>query len=565
MSGRTFLILTILLLLSVLNTATSVLYAQDATRRMDALRKALVDTSVGVRTRAALELASLGSEAISAMPELLRALIDPDVRLRDAAQAAVQNIGASAVPALVHAFSDDDPYVNGAAANAIARLGVGVVPPLLDALRTNEPQVRQCAAIALSHMGADAAAATPGLTRALDDSSELVRWTCCYALRNIGPRAREAVGALLRRTHDSDYDVRRASVLALEAIDPIALRTPPSRERIITTVDTLVPRLMKTLNVPGVAVAIIYDRSLAWSNVYGTADVRSHLPVTPQTMFEACSMTKPVFAYTVLKLVEEGRIDLDRPLVEYVAELFPVDRMERAAITARMVLTHTTGFPNWRKGEEARDGPLPVVTRPGSRFGYSGEGMYFLQQAIEHILGEPLESYASRTLFRPLGMAHTSYVWTEAVDRDLAAGHKPDGSFLRKTRYVHGNAAYTLYTSARDYARFVCEILKLDRSAPHSLSAGMLRNMVSRQVSLTTRDPVIRPGRALGSDVFWGLGWSINATPEGDLIHHGGANGSGFRCFVQFHPGEGTGIVIMTNGINGGDLWEQVIREVGDL
>jgi CubicO group peptidase (beta-lactamase class C family) len=373
------------------------------------------------------------------------------------------------------------------------------------------------------------------------------------------------VGALLRKTHDKDDDVRRAAVAALETVDPASLRKSPPRQQITAVIDTLIPQLMRALHVPGCAVAIIYGRSLAWSRVYGICDVRSHRSVTPQTMFEACSMTKPVFAYSVLKLVEEGRLDLDRPLVEYLPDLAPADRAERSAITARMVLTHTTGLPNWRKGEEERDGPLPVLARPGSRFGYSGEGVYFLQHAVERIVGEPIESYARRTLFEPLRMAHTSYVWTEQVEGNLAAGHAADGSFLQKTRYIHANAAYSLYTSPEDYARFVCEILNPDRSAEHSLSAKMLRSMLSRQVSVTTREPILRPGRALGSEVFWGLGWSINATPEGDLVHHSGANRSGFRCFVQFHPLEGTGIVIMTNGMNGSDLWEKVIREVGDM
>ncbi|MGD0783229.1 MAG: serine hydrolase domain-containing protein, partial [Candidatus Aminicenantales bacterium] len=168
------------------------------------------------------------------------------------------------------------------------------------------------------------------------------------------------------------------------------------------------------------------------------------------------------------------------------------------------------------------------------------------------------------TLLRPLGLKHTSFVWTEDVEARLAAGHDERGAFLQKTKYAHANAAYTLYTNAAEYALFLAEIMKTDRSAGHSLSQKSIDEMLSPQVKLDIREPIERPGRAQGRAVYWGLGWSINETEEGSYYHHSGSNRSGFRCFSQFNPGRGSGIVIMTNSSNGSEFWTRLINRLGN-
>ncbi|MBZ5588889.1 MAG: beta-lactamase family protein, partial [Acidobacteriia bacterium] len=169
------------------------------------------------------------------------------------------------------------------------------------------------------------------------------------------------------------------------------------------------------------------------------------------------------------------------------------------------------------------------------------------------------------TLFEPVGLGQTSYVWTQELDGKLASGHTAEGKFLRKTKYTHANAAYSLYTTAEDYARFLIEIVKPDRSGSHSLSRSSIEAMLGHQVEVTSRDPVERPGGARGVAVYRSLGWSVNSSEAGDIVHHSGANSSGFRCFSQFSPGRRSAIVIMTNGVSGGDLWTRLISQVGDL
>ncbi|HEX7574009.1 MAG TPA: serine hydrolase [Bacteroidota bacterium] len=502
------------------------------------------------------------------IPSLIRALADSDAVVREHAAEALGRCGPGAEPAIPHLIlllSDRDPFVNGTAADALSRIGKGSVPRLISALAEGESNVRWCAAIALGKIGAEAREAIPVLAGALRDTDDNVRWSAAVALGGMRTEAREAIPALIQCLHDRDEDVRRGAEMALDAIDPGRRSRTPDWRLAVAAIDSLTPSLMSELHVPGVSIAVIHNRAIVWSGEYGIADVRRHSPVTRETLFEAASMTKPVFAYTVMKLVEHGKIDLDRPLTEYLKDRALPDQPSRSLITARMVLSHTAGFPNWRKGEEERDGPLPVIYRPGSRFSYSGEGIFYLQRVVEKITGEPIAALAKRTLFDPMGLSRTSYVWTGRLDSVLAAGHGADGNFLMKTKYTHANAAYTLYTTPGEYAAFLVEILKTDRSAPYSLSKKSVGAMLKHHVTVDARAPVGRPAAAKGLEVYWGLGWSINTTGEGDIVHHSGANRSGFRCFSQFSPGRGSGIVIMTNGVRGDDLWVRLIACIGDI
>jgi len=532
------------------------------------LLASLSDVNAQKRYGAAAALERIGPKAHGALPMLIAALQDEDASVREEAARALGRWGTQAEPAvaaLTRLLADPDPFTSGAAVFALSRLGKGSVPSLIGTLKDSNHVVRWCAAIALSKMGSDAISAIPSLAEALRDSDDNTRSTAAAALQNVGPGAKSAVPSLERCLYDRDEDVRRNADLALQEIDPIHHQGPPSGQSVEAFIDSVTPLLMAELHVPGVSIALVRNRSQVWSKSFGQADASRRTPVTRETLFEAASMTKPVFAYTVLKLAEEGRIDLDRPLVEYLSERLLPSEAGRRKVSARMVLSHTSGFPNWRKGEEERDGPLPVLFLPGSRFSYSGEGMYFLQKVVERITGEPLEAYAQRTLFEPIGLRHTSYVWTEKEDSSLASGHDAAGHFLQKTRYVHANAAYTLYTTAEEYARFLAEIMKPYRSAPYSLSARSIRAMLAHAVALDARAPIGRPRAARGRSVYWGLGWSINTTPSGDIVHHSGANRSGFRCFSQFSMRRGTGIVIMTNSLAGDDLWTRLINAIGDM
>ena len=548
--------------------AAVVVLGKLGTEAIPSLLQGLESTLPEIRRGSAEAIGRIGPVARKTIPTLVNMLNDAEPAVREKAAEALGDIGPvaeSAIQPLIRSLADADLYVCGKATSALASIGQVAVAPLMQALKSQNATVRQCAATALGKLGADAHPASQALIECVDDAEANVRWCAVMALLNLGDHARNAVPALLNSLHDRDEDVRWAATLALREISTVVFEKEPNWRTVARTVDSLMPGLMNEHHVPGVSVALVADRILTWSKNYGVANVRDSTPVTKATLFEACSMTKPVFAYTVLKLAEQGRVDLDRPLVEYLNEPLLPSIPERKLITARMVLSHTSGLPNWRRGEDERGAPLPVLFTPGSKFSYSGEGIYYLQRVIERITGEPLEVYARRTLFKPLGLERMSYVWTRELDTAIAAGHNADGKYLQKTRYVHANAAYTLYTTAEEYARFLIEVMKPNRSAGYSLLQASVDTMLSPQVRVDVREPIGRPGDARGSAVYWGLGWSLTTTRGGKMAHHSGANRSGFRCFSQFSLKRGTGIVIMTNGVRGDELWGRLINVIGNL
>ena len=530
------------------------------------LIKALGNEDKKIVIGATRALGEIGSKAKDAVPLLIKNLKNKNTDIKESAVIALGRIGAkdtATIRSLIELFYDPDPFINGEAAAALSRIGKPSVPFLINSIKIINENVRRCAAIALEKVGKNAKEAEETLVQLLENESDNVRYVAVYALENLESLSHKSIAALVKKLDDKNEDVRWSAAKVLEKFPLPKSKTGLNKTTAI--IDSLTPILMKKFRVPGVSIAVINNRSLVWSKCFGVSDVRANKQVTKETLFEACSMTKPVFAYIVMKLVEEGKLNLDCPLIEYINEPLMLYQQEYKFITARMVLSHTTGFPNWRNGEEERDGPLPVLFKPGSKFGYSGEGFYFLQKAVEKIVVEPLELFAKRKLFDEMNLKHISYVWTEELDSLISCGHDTNGTFLRKTQYTHANAAYTLYTTAEDYARFLIEIMKQDRSAKYSLSQQSIDLMLAKQIDTEERTPVERPGNARGLNTYWTLGWCVNTTLNGEIFHHGGANGSGFRCFCQFDPVNGSGIVIMTNSLNGSELWSQLIKEIGNL
>jgi len=516
----------------------------------------------------ALPLCGQTAPAPSAPQALLRALADPDPRRREEALARLGDLGPATpatIQALVAALGDEDLYLRGAAALALGRIGAPAVPALTQALQGPRSDVRWSAAISLGRVGSPALAALPALTKALADASEHVRQAAAVALGGLGQPARSAAPELTRLLSDRDEAVRAAAALALRQVDPAGRASQLTPKALAATLDELVPALMAELHVPGVAIALIQDRRLVWSRGYGVRNAQTREPVTPDTVFEAASMSKPIFGLLALQLVERGRLDLDRPLATTAPEQLLPEQPERRRVTARMALSHTSGFPHWRPGGEEREGPIPLRFMPGSRFSYSGEGIFYLQRVLERVTGQPLDAWATRDLFTPLGLTATGFAWSPALGARQASGHRDDGTVLTTSKYLHPNAAYSLYTTAEDYARLLLEVMKAERGESKLLAQASAREALAHQVRLDARDPVERPGAARGTAVFWGLGWSLNATEQGDIAHHGGSNMTGFRCFSQFSPTRGTGLVILTNGTQGSDLWTRVVAAVGDL
>lgn len=316
-----------------------------------------------------------------------------------------------------------------------------------------------------------------------------------------------------------------------------------------------VPELMKKNGVPGLAIAVIRDGKTTWVHGFGIKDAKTNQPVTGETVFEAASLSKPVFTYGVLKLVEQGKLGLDVPLTTYLPKPFVAGDERLAKITARIVLSHRTGFPNW-----PNDDGVSIYFTPGERFSYSGEGYIYLQRVVEQITAKPLNDYMREAVFTPLGMISSSYVWRPDFDALTATGHDSDGKPTELAKPTEALAASTLNTTAKDYALFVEAVLN-----GKGLKSATLREMETPEIAL---DPECRicikhEPKQLSKNLFWGLGWGIERKDGTDVLWHWGDNGS-FKAFVMADPKTKSGVVMFANSEKGLEVAKPVVEETMD-
>ena len=332
---------------------------------------------------------------------------------------------------------------------------------------------------------------------------------------------------------------------------PSAAPLKKPNQATIAALEKRVPELLRDATIPGLSLALIRDGKTYWTHAFGVRDEKTGLPVTEDTIFEAASLSKPVFAYGVLKLVDQGKLDLDAPLSKYLPQLYVEGDPRIDKITARIVLSHRTGFPNWRGA-----GPLKIYFTPGERFSYSGEGFVYLQKVVAAITGKPLNEYMTEAVFTPLGMASSSYVWRPDYDARTAIGHDFSGQPTNKRKPKDANVAYTLHTTAADYARFVEALIN-----GKGLKPATLREMERPQVAVDPEcvDCKDRAPKELSKNVFWGLGVGLQQTRDGESLWHGGDNGA-FKCYMLAYPKQKIGVVMFANGENGLSITEEVVR-----
>lgn len=292
---------------------------------------------------------------------------------------------------------------------------------------------------------------------------------------------------------------------------------------------------MKRHRVAGAAFALIRSGELAHTGFCGVADPEEDRPVDASTHFEIASLTKTVFARCILQLEDRGLLRLDRPLREYSDEPLPTDDPAFRDVTARDVLTHATGLPNWG------DAPLPLLFAPGTGFGYSGKAYTFLQNVVEKITGSRIDVLLQDEIFNPLGMKNAAMIWTGPLNRTLSRTFDADGvieplrSSCRRTVAVEPNAAFSLCVTISDYTKFALQLL----SEPETIER--IRSF---------RNPVTE-------DVSWGLGWGLCR----ETLWHWGDN-DGFKAFVILDPVTKDGVVIHTNSFNGLDVCYEFIEEL---
>jgi CubicO group peptidase (beta-lactamase class C family) len=345
-----------------------------------------------------------------------------------------------------------------------------------------------------------------------------------------------------------------------------ATPAPPPPAALVAEIERLAPALLAEMQVPGLSLALVSGGHLVWSRGFGVASSVSKAPVTAETLFEAGSVSKTVFAYAVMKLCEHGLLDLDTPLTTYVPERWIDNDPRFDRITARHVLSHTTGLPNWRSSED----PLRIAFEPGSKWQYSGEGYSYLQLVVAHRTGRvdlqacetmhdglrvcatDIDAYLRTTLLRPFGMPSSGFIPEEALTDRLARPHdakgapidRPKANAIAAARY---GAAGGLVTTPSEYARFLIEVLDPKPSDAFRLT-------------LESRDEMLRPQVKVADDVSHALGWQVLHWKSGDVVAHGGEN-PGFQAQMIASVPRKAGFLMMANGDRGFEVIGRLLRD----
>jgi CubicO group peptidase (beta-lactamase class C family) len=308
------------------------------------------------------------------------------------------------------------------------------------------------------------------------------------------------------------------------------------------------PCLLKGHKVPGAVVAVVHKDGNTWFKNHGEMLTGSEARITPETIFPAGALSNPLFAYGVMKLVRDKRLHLDTPLAEYLDKPFAKDASLSRLITARMVLSHTSGLPNWRPRRwlikrdgiylSENPGPLRLRRKPGQEFGESGEAYLYLQKVVERIIGKGFESYIQELVFDSLSMPSGHFGFDPAALPQTAFPHDKNAraKYRWQWRAQKPLAAGSLFINARDYAKFLAAMLQ-DRIA---------REMLEPQVK-------VKPG------ISWSLGWGLEMQADAEYFWQFGFN-PGFKHFAAGSRDKGLAVLVMTNGDAGERVYQPIVE-----
>ncbi|MDR6489162.1 CubicO group peptidase (beta-lactamase class C family) [Chryseobacterium vietnamense] len=295
---------------------------------------------------------------------------------------------------------------------------------------------------------------------------------------------------------------------------------------------------LKENDIPALGLGIIEDGKLKKVKVFG--EIKKGIPAPPNALFNVASLTKPVTAMVVLRLVSLGKWQLDEPLDTYWIDPDISNDPKHKKLTTRIILTHQTGFPNWRWMNT--DKKLNFQFDPGTRYQYSGEGFEYLRKAMEKKFGKTLEQLAQELIFQPLKMKDSSYIWDKSTDESrFAIGYDKDGKAYPTEKNKTANAADDLHTTITDYGNFMVSVMKGQKMEPK-----VFQEMIRKQVK--TKE-----------NKYFGLGFEIYDLGNGDYaLSHSGAD-RGTQCIAIVLPDSGKGIVIFTNVDDGYKVYEKLV------
>jgi CubicO group peptidase (beta-lactamase class C family) len=310
------------------------------------------------------------------------------------------------------------------------------------------------------------------------------------------------------------------------------------------------PEWMAEYNVPAVGIGIIENGKIKYVKVFG--ELKKGIPAPDDAIFNIGSITKPVFALFTLKLVEAGQWDLDEPLFHYWTDPDVANDPYHKKLTTRHVLTHQTGFPNWRTKNPSN--VLSFEFEPGTKFQYSGEGYLYLQRAIGNKFNKPMEYLMDSILFEPLGMKNSGLIWNKEPDESrYAEWHDSEGNMLNPSTPVFrpANAAGSMVSTVED----LC-ILGINIVNGTGLSSELYNDMIKKHVIQDIHN----------AHIAQGLGWAITYDlPNGEYaLNHSGWD-LGVKTICIFLPESKRGMVILTNSDNGIIVYHKIISQSLDV
>ena len=341
-----------------------------------------------------------------------------------------------------------------------------------------------------------------------------------------------------------------------------AQKKPNEIEQFVSELDQKIPQLLNDFIVPGTAIAIIENGEIILQKGYGYSNIDKGIKVTNTTGFNIGSISKTVAAWGVIKLVQEGKIELDAPAEKYLTRWhLPKSEFDSDKVTIRRLLSHTAGlslhgYPGWSPNddlptiEESLDGKnngpghVEIIMEPGTKWKYSGGGFSILQLIIEEVTEQKFEDYMQTEILNPLGMTSSSYTIDEKILNSTSLEHNGFGEVIDFELFT-AQAAAGLHTTINDFTKFAQASLYANKNNQQQiLSTSYLQQMM---------DP------APASNGRYGLGYQIDSIKGTSvtLAGHGGAN-TGWHAFLRVNPVTNDGFIMITNGGAGHNIYRQV-------
>ena len=330
--------------------------------------------------------------------------------------------------------------------------------------------------------------------------------------------------------------------------------------------ESSVPAWMDAYGIPGASVALIVDGRTAWAGAFGYADPRVDRTMELDAVYRVESLSKPVTAWGVLRLVDDGLVELDDPVEDHLSEVrLPSSGFDTRQVTIRRLLSGTAGLPLGTLGMEYAPGePMPsleevlqqearLVAPPGSGFVYSNPGFNLLELLVQDVTGRDFGAYMEERILRPLGMVDAGYGWNASLAGRIPVGHDLAGRTVEPYTYPERGAG-GLVATVEDMARFMAAGMPGSSGG----GGGVLEPASVRQLHTV---------EATGLGIFgfvadgYGLGHFVEELPGGvPAVFHGG-QGHGWMTHMHGFPDSGDGIVILTNSQRS---WPFMARLLGD-